>query len=130
MNKALTAGGWAALMLAGFAALSARADDSPLMGKTVACDSAQEVQSFVGGKADEQVKTALDRVNHKYGKDACSVEMLVFQPQGKVAAVVAPEGAIEILKVQVVGVVDGSGMKALTEPVTQYVPVKAKGLDI
>jgi hypothetical protein len=115
------------LALAGFGVLPARAADKVLMGHTVACDSAQEVKSFVGGKSDEQAKAALNRVNRRYGKDACSVETLVFAPEKTAGDVVTPAGLVEIMKVEVLGVVDGSHLKELAQPITQYVPAIAQG---
>ena len=129
-TMSLVLGGAALFALAGFAALPARAADKVLMGQTVACDSAQEVKSFVAGKTDERARAALNRVNHHYGKDACSVETLVFAPENKAAAVITPEGLVEIIKVQVLGVVDGSQFKELARPLTQYVPAIAKGLEV
>ena len=130
------AGAWivgcaAAAVMALTASTPCRADNQNLfVGDTLACDSPQEIQVFMKGSRDETIGAALTRVNRKFGRDACNLGTILFTPEGKVTEMLGPEGLIEIEQVEVVGEVTSQAMLRFADPMTQYVAILEKGLDV
>jgi hypothetical protein len=113
------------LSLAAFAA-PAQSPSDLAAGHGLVCDTAEEVEAFVGAGADEKVDAALARVNGRFGTGACSILTSVFRRCEQADTVMIPDGIVRITRIEIVGVADGSALVRLKEPKVQYTPIFEK----
>jgi hypothetical protein len=90
------------------------------------CDTAEEVEAFVGANPDENVDVALARVNNRFGTGACSILTSVFRRCEQADTVMIPDGILRITRIEIVGVANGSALVALKQPKVQYTPIFEK----
>jgi hypothetical protein len=106
-------------------------DDAPLsMSNTLVCNTAQEVHAFVGGDPNEQIGSALARVNAQYGPHACSVATALFRTSGQEGTVVIRDGVVRIAKIEIFAVVADGALQTLTVPQTQFAPIFEKAIGV
>jgi hypothetical protein len=94
------------------------------------CDTAEEVEAFVGANPDEKVDAALARVNDHFGKNACSILTSVFRKCEQANTMMIPDGVVRITRIEIVGVEDGAALVRLKEPRVQYTPFFEKAESI
>jgi hypothetical protein len=114
------------LSLAAFAAPAQSPRESLRAGHGLVCDTAEEVEAFVGAGADERVDAALARVNGRFGTGACSILTSVFRRCEQADTVMIPDGIVRITRIEIVGVADGAAVVRLKQPRVQYTPIFEK----
>jgi hypothetical protein len=114
------------LWLAAFAASAQSPSENLAAGHGLVCDTAEEVEAFVGAGADERVDAALARVNGRFGLGACSILTSVFRRCEQADTVMIPDGIVRITRIEIVGVADGAALVRLKQPRVQYTPIFEK----
>jgi hypothetical protein len=118
------------LSLAASAAPARSPSESLAAGHGLVCDTAEEVEAFVGAGADEKVDAALARVNGRFGTGACSIMTSVFRLCEQANTVMIADGIVRITRIEIIGVADGSALVRLKEPKVQYTPIFEKAESI
>ena len=102
----------------------ANAEDGTLdMARGLVCDTAEEVQAFVAMNPNDNAEAALTAINSRFGQNACNIVTTVFRKGEQANTLTIPQGIVRIVKIEVVGVVDGSAVMHLATPKTQYAPI-------
>ncbi len=114
------------LSMAAFAAPAQSPGEKLAAGHGLVCDTAEEVEAFVGAGANEKVDAALARVNGRFGMGACSILTSVFRRCEQADMVMIPDGVVRITRIEIIGVADGAALVRLKQPRVQYTPIFEK----
>jgi hypothetical protein len=101
-------------------------DPALAMSRIVLCDSVEEVNAFVGGDPAEEITAALDRVNGAFGTNSCNVVTTLYKRDEVANTLLVRDGVIHVVKIKVLGVMNGPEFVRLTIPATLYAPLFEK----
>jgi hypothetical protein len=106
------------------------ADESGLsVGHTLVCDTPQEVEAVLSATTSDMT-ARLIAINNRYGKESCNVLTVLFYQGDAAKTILAPEGLVHIVKVDIVGYRSGDSWLRLSKPMEQYAGVLEKGSDV
>jgi hypothetical protein len=117
------ASGIVALLWLASSAPPARADETELsVGHVLACDSPEEVEAVLTSSASD-MSVRLAAINDRYGKESCNIVTAAFYKGDEAKTVLARDGIVHIIKVDMVGYRSGDAWMRMAKPVAQYVGV-------
>jgi hypothetical protein len=93
-----------------------------LAGHVLVCDTPEEVEAVLASDVNDMAGT-LAKVNDRFGKDACNVVTAIFYEREHAKTVLSQDGAVRIIKVDMISVQSGAAWTHMARPVPQYAGV-------
>jgi hypothetical protein len=91
-------------------------------GNVLVCDTSDEVEAVLTSKVGDMA-ARLNQANDRFGEEACSIVTAIFYRGDETKTVISEDGAVRIVKVDLIGFRSGDAWTRMSKPAAKYAGV-------